>query len=222
MGTDFQDESVIEINTLEDVIFSSLKNDISFKVNKKMVVLIEHQSTIDEKMPFRMLSYIARIYEKWITSDEYIDSGKKALRPQFIVLYNGEAPFPDQKFLKLSDSFEELDEDEKMIYGDLLSLDLLIVILNINKGRNPELKRKCKTLKGHAFFVGKEREYNKKYPRNVALRLAVEYCINKGILEDYLRKNASEKSQIRIIVGIVSFKVIKDKYLKRGLGLSTD
>jgi len=54
------------------------------------------------------------------------------------------------------------------------------------------LARKSKTLSGYAFFVAKEREYGKKHPRDVALRLAVEYCINKGILEDYLRKNAQE------------------------------
>ena len=65
-GTNFKDESIIEINTLEDVLFTSIKSDISFKVNKKTVVLIEHQSTIDKKIALRILSYITRIYEKMV------------------------------------------------------------------------------------------------------------------------------------------------------------
>jgi hypothetical protein len=39
-------------------------NDISFEIGGKLVVLIEHQSTINPNMPFRLLMYISRVYEK--------------------------------------------------------------------------------------------------------------------------------------------------------------
>ena len=57
-GTKFKDESVIEINTLEDVLFAERKNDISFRVNGKTVVLIEHQSTINENMPLKVHGFV--------------------------------------------------------------------------------------------------------------------------------------------------------------------
>jgi len=57
-GTNYQDESIIEINTLEDVLFSDMKNDISFTINKKTVVLIEHQSTINENMPLKVHGFV--------------------------------------------------------------------------------------------------------------------------------------------------------------------
>ena len=76
-----------------------MKNDISFTVNKKMVVLIEHQSTIDKSMSLRILSYIARVYEKIINIKILREDFGKIARPMFIVLYNGKDPFPEKKLL---------------------------------------------------------------------------------------------------------------------------
>ncbi|MCL2154866.1 MAG: Rpn family recombination-promoting nuclease/putative transposase, partial [Leptospirales bacterium] len=67
-GTNFNDISAIIINTLENVLFMGMKNDISFIIYDTLV-LLEHQSTINEKMAFRMLQYLARLYDK-ITSDK--------------------------------------------------------------------------------------------------------------------------------------------------------
>jgi hypothetical protein len=41
-------------------------NDISFTIAGMLVVLVEHQSTINPNMPLRLLLYMARIYEKII------------------------------------------------------------------------------------------------------------------------------------------------------------
>ncbi|GMO42527.1 MAG: hypothetical protein Ta2B_22770 [Termitinemataceae bacterium] len=58
----FYDNSVpLTINTLSDVLFNSRKNDISFLLAEKIIVLLEHQSTINENMALRFLIYIARI-----------------------------------------------------------------------------------------------------------------------------------------------------------------
>ena len=190
-GTNFQDESVIEINTLEDVLFSDMKNDISFTVNKKMVVLIEHQSTINENIPLRVLSYITRIYEKMVDEEIYKRS-KKIPWPEFIVLYNGKEPFPEKKYLRLSDLYEEIDEDELVDKEYLIKLDLIVPMYNINKGFNPNLKRKSKILSSYSFLIEKIRDFEKKHPPEEAAKLAAEYCIKKGILEDYLKKFSQE------------------------------
>ena len=54
----------VTFNTLENVLFMELINDISFEIGGKLVVLIEHQSSINANMPLRLLMYIARVYEK--------------------------------------------------------------------------------------------------------------------------------------------------------------
>ncbi|GHV90722.1 hypothetical protein AGMMS50268_12250 [Spirochaetia bacterium] len=53
----------MSINTLTDVFFKDQINDLSFTVDNRLVVLIEHQSTINPNMPIRLLMYIARVYE---------------------------------------------------------------------------------------------------------------------------------------------------------------
>jgi hypothetical protein len=96
----------ITINTLEGVLFKARMNDISFEIGRKLVILLEHQSTINENMPLRILMYISRIYEG-ITAkrDIYREKRIPLPFPEFIVLYNGTAPYPDEHILRLSDAF---------------------------------------------------------------------------------------------------------------------
>ncbi|MDR2184779.1 MAG: hypothetical protein LBO80_03795 [Treponema sp.] len=93
-GVPLDPATPITINTLEGALFMERINDISFEIAGKLVVLLEYQSTIKANMALRLLMYI---------------SGKKIAipRPEFIVLYNGTAPYPDESTLRLSESFEE-------------------------------------------------------------------------------------------------------------------
>jgi len=188
-GTNYQDESIIDTNTLLKMLFTSPENDLAFSVNEKMLILFEHQSTINENMPVRMLTYITRIYEKRVGKKIYRKSLVKLPRPEFIVLYNGKEPFPKEKRLRLSDAFEKIDD------SDLISLDLIVRVININKGVNPKLARRSKILDGYVTFIAKVREYEKKYPRKKleeAIKAAIRYCIKNDILADYLKQNSSE------------------------------
>jgi hypothetical protein len=76
-------------------------NDISFTIDNKLVILLEHQSTVNPNMPLRFLFYISRIYEKLIDLKSIY---RKILlpvpTPEFIVLYNGTAPQPDETILR--------------------------------------------------------------------------------------------------------------------------
>ena len=51
----------VTINTLEGVLFMEWINDISFEIAGKLVVLIEHQSTINPNMAIRLLMHVARV-----------------------------------------------------------------------------------------------------------------------------------------------------------------
>jgi hypothetical protein len=86
----------VRINTLDGALFLSRANDLSFLLEGKLVVLMEHQSTVSQNMPLRMLSYVSRLYEGIVESRSVYARRRAAVpRPEFIVLYNGAEGFPD-------------------------------------------------------------------------------------------------------------------------------
>ena len=187
MGTNYQDWSAIIINTLEDVLFMDMKNDISFIIYNTLM-LIEHQSTINENMPRRMIKYLGRLYEKMDSDKPNAIYGRKLVElenPVFIVLYNGVEDYPAEKILNISTALKKGDANKNFV-------DLEVRVININKGRNPELESKCKTLADYASLIEKVREYQKNHPLEEAIRLAVKYCIDNDILKEYLKQHASE------------------------------
>jgi hypothetical protein len=181
------------INTLQGALFMGRINDISFEIGNKLVVLIEHQSTINPNMALRLLIYIARVYEKIIGEKNiYASRLIRIPRPEFFVLYNGASPYPDEKIIKLSDAFESglLPETEKKAP---LALELEVKIVNINYGRNMEIARKCKTLGEYSAFIEKVREFEKETDNlEGAVKKAVIYCRDHEILKEFLEKNATE------------------------------
>jgi len=45
-GIDVPSDAIVNINTLSEALFMRQINDLSFTINDRIVVLIEHQSTI--------------------------------------------------------------------------------------------------------------------------------------------------------------------------------
>ncbi|GHV37090.1 hypothetical protein AGMMS49546_03870 [Spirochaetia bacterium] len=183
----------ITINTLEDVLYMDRMNDISFEIAGKLVVLIEHQSTINPNMALRLLMYVARIYEKIIGSKK-IYSVKKLLipQPEFIVLYNGRDPYPDKSILKLSDSFED-PASLGLIKDSPPVLELTVKVYNINEGRNEAIARGCQRLFWYSAFVAKAREFEKTASdKETAMKMTINYCIKQDIMKEILEANASE------------------------------
>ncbi len=85
--TNLTDESKIQDNRLDQVMYMSLRNDISFLVEDKIIVLSEHQSTINENMPLRFLEYVARIYERlYDKRDKYARKLINIATPKFFVI----------------------------------------------------------------------------------------------------------------------------------------
>ncbi|MDR3123425.1 MAG: Rpn family recombination-promoting nuclease/putative transposase [Treponema sp.] len=200
----------IAINTLEDALFRTRINDISFEAGEKLVVILEHQSTINPNMPLRLLSYIARIYEKITIGKKTLWYGKKGFlipRPEFIVLYNGVDPFPDRQTIRLSDAFEDVSF-LGLPSGAPPDLELTARVYNINEGHNRDMVQKDATLSGYVLFTAKVREFEAglsggKKPGDVskderkriiqtAITKAVRWCIANNILKPFFEKNGSE------------------------------
>ena len=87
--TNYTNPDELEITTLEDVIYLSMKNDLSFIIGSTLN-LYEHQSTYNPNIPIRSLIYFARLYEAYINKNGYNVYGHKLIKlptPQFIVFY---------------------------------------------------------------------------------------------------------------------------------------
>jgi hypothetical protein len=188
-GSRFTVDDGLCFTTLENALFMGQLNDISFTIGDRLIVFIEHQSTINENMPIRALMYIARIYEKIIDRRSIYRSKLFMIpMPEFYVLYNGTDDYPDEKTLKLSDAFNYVPGIE-----GLPALQLTVRIININKGRNEKILENCEVLRGYATFVGRIREHQKAGLKlEDAIASAIDYCVANGILVEYFEKNGSE------------------------------
>ncbi len=192
-GVSLPKDVPVTINTLENALFMGRINDVSFEIGGKLVVLVEHQSTINANMALRLLMYIGRVYEKIIEGGNvYSAKLLKIPRPEFFVLYNGTDPFPDKKIYRLSEAFEKLKElglEEK----DTPALELVVRVVNINDGRNGEIAARCEKLEEYSVFVSKAREFIKKLgSREEGIKKTVRYCVKHGILKEFLKLHAME------------------------------
>ena len=177
-------EQNVEIKTLKSVLFNRLKNDISFKVGDRFIVLFEHQSTINPNMPARMLLYSAMLYRKMLSKESIYS--KKLIQlpaPEFYVLYNGKEPWTDNSKLYLSSAFAENQHN----------LELVVTVRNIRYNKDNELLQKYKPLHDYSFFVyDVEKRVASGDSLANAIRSATDYCINHNIMRDYLSANYEE------------------------------
>jgi len=186
-NTNYGKDTDILITTLENALFMEQQNDISFVINGKIVVLIEHQSTINQNMPLRGLVYVSRVYEQIFGGRNlYREKAITIPKPEIIVLYNGVDYMPEQQILKLSDMFLDLGMDE------VPNLECVVKVININKGHNEELANRSKLLKGYETFIYLVREYAKTMDRSSAIIQAIDDCIQGNVLKGFLERNASE------------------------------
>ena len=155
-GTDYDDPEAIEFNTIEDAVYLGMRNDVSFIfVLSDELDLWEHQSSYNPNMPIRCLIHAAQLYDKYIQENELNRYSRKILKlpgAKFFCFYNGTDEQPEEKILKLSDSFgENFDSD----------LEARVKMLNINYGHNREIMNGCRTLREYAWLVATVREHEK-------------------------------------------------------------
>ena len=104
-GRNYKDPECLQINTLENAIYMSMHNDVSFLVDCRLS-LYEHQSTYSPNLPLRYLFYISDLYSG-MTKNENL-YGSKCIQipaPQFVIFYNGSKEIQDRTILKLSDAY---------------------------------------------------------------------------------------------------------------------
>ena len=184
-GTSYADPELISINSIREVLYLGMHNDVSFLIAGE-INLYEQQSSYNPNMPLRLLQYLGNLFEKYITERDLNKYGSTLITlpvPKLVVFYNGEKDQPDETVLRLSDAFPE---------GAEADVEVVVKMINVNQGRSPNVMENCQPLKEYAWLMQKIREKIKVNQGNgVDKDLIVMKAVDQAIEEmskDYLLK----------------------------------
>ena len=200
-GSNYTEADSLEIVTLEDAVYLSLKNDCAVYIHSS-IALFEQQSSWNPNMPIRGLLYFAAEYSGWLSQNNKDVFSSKLIKipnPQYFVLYNGERNKPEKVDLKLSEAFEKPAE----------GYEWTAHVINVNAGCNKEILDRCKVLGEYAQFVAEVRKNRcEGMPLVDAINTAIDSCIGRGILEQFLKKHKAE------VMNMVLFEYDEDLHFK--------
>jgi len=161
----------------------AMYNDLAFLIGSKLIVMCEHQSTINKNMPIRFLFYISDVLRNYIVNKDLLY--QRALvqipTPEFYILYNGKQKYKDQKMI-LSDAF--------LMKNIEFTLELKVKIINIHFTGGDVAVEQSASLHGYSFLIAEvENNISKGLTRDESIKKAINTCIEKGILSDFLKDN---------------------------------
>ena len=195
-GTSYTDPGLISINTIKEVLYLGMHNDVSFLIAGE-INLYEQQSSYNPNMPLRLLQYLGNLFEKYITERNLNKYGSTLIIlpiPKLVVFYNGEKDQPDESVLCLSDAFSAgvevgVEGSEVSVEADV---EVVVRMINVNQGRSPHLMESCQPLKEYAWLMQRIRENIKVNQDNgVDKELIVIKAVDQAVEEtpkDYLLK----------------------------------
>ena len=166
-GSSYSNPDDIQFNTIDDAVYMSMKNDVSFIILNEMN-LWEHQSSFNPNMPMRFLTYGTQLYEKYTVTSGYYKFSRKLQslpKPNCICFYNGTKEQPEQQVLKLSDAF-----------GGEGDIEVKVKMLNINYGKNRKVMEACQPLSEYAWLVDRVRKHQRELQN---LEVAVDVAISE-------------------------------------------
>lgn len=182
--SDYTDASELQVVTLENAIYLSMKNDMAYVLHDELF-LYEQQSTKNANMPLRCLFYASDTYSV-LVKDKNI-YGTKMLplpSPTFVVFYNGKQKMDEEGELRLSDAFVKKQE--------IPNLEVIVKVKNINMGNSRELFEKCRPMRDYMIFVDKVRRYSQEQPLEDAVERTIRECMEEDVMADFLKRNRAE------------------------------
>ena len=172
----------IEKISLRNVILIRRYNDAAMGIRDKLIILSEHQSTINPNMPLRLLLYIAEEYEKIIKKNGDIKAlySEKLITlptPEFYVIYTGNEKCVD--YMHLTDAFPEE-------YKNNTFMQLNVKVIAKEDKNN--------ILGGYIAFVKKAEmlRHTPGYTFTDALKEAVQWCMKENILTGFMEERSEE------------------------------
>ena len=185
-GTDYTNYDDIELTTIDDFIYMSMKNDVSF-IFDATLDLYEHQSSYNPNMPLRGLMYFGKLYDQFLVTHKLSDRiySRKLLEiptPRYVIFYNGKEDIGACKVLRLSDA-----------YSGEGCVEVEVTVINLNHPENADLLMKSRMLGEYSKFVSEVQSRIKTdKPLEDAIKETVDHCIENNILRDILLKHKSE------------------------------
>ena len=203
-GTDFTDPDELQVNTIENVIYITMHNDISFLVDDQMC-LYEQQSTLNPNMPLRGFFYFSQLYQKYLSEKKEAPNDILSSRlvqiptPRFFVFYNGKKEAEDIFKMRLSDAFMNPDKS-----GDF---EWTATVININQDRLDPLHKNCVPLYDYARFVAKVRECSKGgAPTAESVTQAVNWATKQNLLSGFFERQKAE------VIGMILTEFDEEKF----------
>ena len=188
-GSDYTNAEEIRINTIDDVLYLGMHNDISFLIVGELN-LFEQQSSFNPNMPLRMLQYTAKLYSKHVKQNHLNFYGSRLLElpvPKLVVFYNGSTDKPDEMTLNLRDSFPaDADPD----------INVRVRMININLDHSAALLEACRPLREYSWVIGKIREYNSEMPLADAISKTIDEIPEDFLICDLLKAHKAEVSEM--------------------------
>ena len=195
-NTNYKDPDALEVNTIENVIYMTMKNDVSFLVDSQMT-LYEQQSTHNPNMPLRGLLYFSQLYQIYTEKNDMNILTSRLMKipePHFIVFYNGNKEKPESFKLRLSDAFERRFEGNSSV-DVARDFEWTATVININPGHNKTLQKNCKPLYDYVRYVGRIADNKKKgLPIKEAVDEAVNWAVEQDLLDGFFKVYKAEVS----------------------------
>lgn len=194
-GTNLKLEEInMERKLIPQSLIKSFNTDVTMEINGRLIVFVEHQSTINQNMPLRFLEYFVHILYGIVPSKaRYRKTLYQIPTPEFYVLYNGTEPMSEEAELKLSDAF--------LVSKNKVQCELKVKVINIGgkTGLKLPIVQNCDILKQYCQFMEmiltKEallKPDSTKEEAIASLEDVIRECIKEGILSDYLTRKGTE------------------------------
>ena len=182
--SDYTDASELQVVTLENAIYLSMKNDVAYVLHDELF-LYEQQSTKNANMPLRCLFYASDTYSVLVKDKNIYGSKMLPLpSPTFVVFYNGKQKMDEEAELRLSDAFVKKQE--------IPNLEVIVKVKNINMGNSRELFEKCRPMRDYMIFVDKVRRYSQEQTLEDAVEQTIRECMEEDVMADFLKRNRAE------------------------------
>lgn len=213
-GTSHTNPDDITIDTMEDVIYLGMKNDLSIIVSEivnlyKKIEIYEQQSSYNSNMPVRQFMYVGKSYDKYMFINRFNRYGTKLIPlpvPKLVVFYNGTTDKPDEIILSLDDAYKaeirrsltkNIDEIgieaevERLFKEADPDIRVKVRMVNINYGHSKDILEACKPLKEYSWFVERIRAKNELDIEN-AIAAAINEMPENFVIKSYILANRAE------------------------------
>ena len=213
-GTSHTNPDDITINTIEDVIYLGMKNDLSIIVSEvvnlyKKMEMYEQQSSYNSNMPVRQFMYAGKSYDKYIYINRFNRYGTKLIPlpiPKLVVFYNGTTEKPDDIILSLDDAYKaeirrnlteiineaDIEAEVERLFNEAdPDIRVKVRMININYGHSKDILEACKPLKEYSWFVEQIRANNKLDIEN-AISRAIDEMPDGFEIKNYIAANRAE------------------------------